>query len=460
MSDEMLSQEEINALLQGASGELDVEDESDDEIEESLEEEISSEEESYEPEDSEEPQEPEEPEVVEDSSEEDVPSQDVSVLLTEVERDALGEIGNISMGTAATTLSTLLNKKVNITTPEVGIVTPEELAKEYQAPLVAVDVGYKEGLEGFNVMLLKSSDAIVITDLMMGKAEVDRDREVTEMDLSAVGEAMNQMMGSSSTSLSSMLDKRIDIKPPIAEFVTIEEGTKTLSLLKSNEPLIKISFRMVIEGYLDSNIMQLVPIEFGKNIVRRAMGWDDDDVEEANENIKEANKMKEDKAQEEEVHQESTPVVETKTQQQEATVQSKPVEEPQDMYYNTERQDEQRVQHVQQVQSQEPAQEPVAVSKPQFESFDTGPQVSDQLKLDLVGDIPVELTVELGRTNKKIGEILEFGIGTVIDLDKLVGEPLNIFANSKLLAKGEVVVIDDNFGVRLTEIDSEKQKII
>lgn len=379
-------------------------------------------------------------ENIEEDHSEDMEFHDLDDLLTDMEKDTLGEIGNISMGTAATTLSTLLNQKVNITTPTVTITSSEELSNEYPIPFVAIDVSYREGLKGSNVLILHTDDVKVITDLMMGKDGVDTDRELTELDLSAVGEAMNQMMGSASTSLSEMLDKKIDIEPPKSLEITFSEGKEKVDLLKEESPIIKISFRMEIGDYIDSNIMQLVPIEFGKEMVAQILG-STNIGEKQSEDV--SNLLVEE------------PIVETFVDE---PIVEKAIEEP-----VRERQVEPRIQEERKYR-QEPVRqaavdEPVIVSKPVFQSFAESDNIYEG-EIDLVGDIPVEITVELGRTHKKIGEILEFGMGTVIELEKLVGESLNIYANGKYIAKGEVVVIDDNFGVRLTEIDKNQKQII
>lgn len=411
MSDGMLSQEEIDALLKGD----DILSDDSNEIEE-----IESEENDEMEIDS---------KKSENDNREETSNKDYSNVLTAIEIDALGEVGNISMGTAATTLATLINKKVNITTPTVEVTTADILAQEYEAPLVAVDVSYSEGLKGSNIMLLKTDDVKVITDLMMGKEEIDKDRELTEIDLSAVSEAMNQMMGSSATSLSSMLGKQIDIQPPIAEKIIFSEGKKKIDLLKDDGPLIKISFRMEIGSYVDSNIMQLIPVRFGKEMIETLMGGVKDNEEEL------------------EIEE---PVIETIKKEVE-------VNEPEIQVNKSKLETEEIKEQNQSKQSINS--DTVLVSKPEFPTFDNQELVNNESEIDLVGDIPVEITVELGRTNKNIGEILEFGVGTILELDKLVGEPLKIFANGKYIACGEVVVIDDSFGVRITEIEKSKKII-
>lgn len=342
-------------------------------------------------------------------------------IITSIEKDTIGEIGNISMGTAATTLSTLLNKKVIITTPRVEVTSTKELSYEYQIPFVAVDVTYKEGLEGSNILMINLDDVKIITDIMMGKDEIDLERELSELDLSAISEVMNQMMGSSATSLSEIFMKKIDIEPPKSYEITVSEGRETLDVLKSKDPIIKVSFKMVVEDLIDSELMQLIPLSFGQEMVESLLG-DSSDIDEDVEEI-------------------SGPTTE------ESIAYSNGSEE---FLHPTAMEESAKVRK----KEDNVEKEHVIIQKPQFETFDTAPDLSYNESIDLVGDIPVEITVELGRTTKKIGEILEYGPGTVLELDKLVGEPLNLYANGKYIAKGEVVVIDDNFGIRITDIDN------
>lgn len=369
MTKDMLSQEEINLLLQGTEEEPEVQEEEYEHVEEEYEH-----------------------------------------VMDEIEKDTLGEIGNISMGTAATTLSTLLNRKVLITTPKVTVTSTKKLAYEHPIPFVAVDVKYKEGLQGSNILMVRTDDVKIITDIIMGKDEIDTERELTELDLSAISEVMNQMMGSASTSMSEILSKRIDIEPPHSYEVTVSEGRKTLDVLNTDDPIINISFKMVVEDLIDSELMQLIPLDFGQELADTLLGRSFTDVIDE-------------------------PI--------EAEVKHEPKHRE---VSNKKPSMEGKVNNVQKEQ--------VIVKKPEFETFDIEEDVSYNESIDLVGDIPVELTVELGRTIKKIGEILGYGPGTVIELDKLVGEPLNIYANGKYIAKGEVVVIDDNFGIRITDIDN------
>lgn len=347
-------------------------------------------------------------------------------VLTEIEIDTLGEIGNISMGTAATTLSTLLNRKVSITTPHVSITTTDKLAEDYPIPFVAIDVSYKEGLEGSNILILNTDDVKIITDIMMGKDAYDTEREISELDLSAVSEAMNQMMGSVCTSLSEMFAKKIDIEPPKSMEITFKEGKERIELLRTDLPIIKVSFKMVVEDIINSSIMQLIPIEFGKSIVEALMG----------------SSVSEEAIDLDSISAALTDSIETQAEKH-APIDVSTVDKDRGINYNISK-----------------SEEKVAVQKPVFQSFQETSHEPFNTSIDLIGDIPIEITVELGRSHKKISDILELGQGSVIELDKLVGEPLNIYANGRFIAKGEVVVIDDSFGVRVTEIDSSSKKIV
>ena len=193
--------------------------------------------------------------------------------LTAAERDAVGEIANINMGTAATTLSTLLNHKVTITTPRVSYVTMNELSEQYDRPCVFIHISYIDGIDGNNILILKEQDVKIITDLMMGGDGSNTDGELSELHLSAISEAMNQMMGSAATSLSSMLEKKVDISPPSASLVDLNDtidDDKIVSFL--DDEIVQISFDMKIGDLVDSQIMQLYPFDFARDLYQKFMG--------------------------------------------------------------------------------------------------------------------------------------------------------------------------------------------
>ncbi len=350
--------------------------------------------------------------------------------LSSQEKDALGEIGNISMGTSATTLFTLLGQKVLITTPKVSVTTWDEMQKEYSSQMVAVRVEYTKGLVGTNLLLMNENDVKIITDLMMGGDGTNTAGDLTDLHLSAISEAMNQMVGSSATSMSSMFGNRIDISPPKAFTMNFDTDNPYAVFQNDMDKFVKISFRMEIGNLIDSEIMQLLPISFSKELVTNLLNMDVGGSSAA-------------------------PAPEKKTQQAAPPSQPKPaqpsVETPQmssnDMYgamdadagysrsYEAPRQ-----------------REHVNVQPAQFQSFDDSRIMIEKKNISLIMDVPLQVTVELGRTHKLIREILEFGPGSIIELDKLAGEPVDIMVNGKAIAKGEVVVIDESFGVRITDI--------
>lgn len=341
--------------------------------------------------------------------------------LTEEEKDAIGEIGNISMGTAATTLFTLLNKKVTITTPRVSETTMEALAEEFKDPSVLINITYKVGIEGVNFLILHEQDVKIITDLMMGGDGTKTSSELNDLHLSAISEAMNQMIGSSSTSLSEMLGKKIDISPPEAYHDQISELDYAQFGVTKQDQVVKISFRMTVGDLIDSEIMQVLPVQVAKQMVSTLFSG---------------------KKAPEPAPAQSAP----KAQKSDA----KPVEEKpaaksapqQGAYYYEEENSRSSV-----------SAEKVNAVPLQFENFDSNSsQMYYNNDIDLIRDVPLEITVELGKTGKKINEILDFGVGTVIELDRLVGEPLDVLANGKRIAKGEVVVVDENYGIRITDI--------
>ncbi len=353
--------------------------------------------------------------------------------LSDAERDAVGEIANINMGTAATTLSTLLNNKVTITTPRVSYVTINELSQQYDRPCVFIHISYIEGIDGNNVLILKESDVKIITDLMMGGDGTNIDGELTELHLSAISEAMNQMMGSAATSLSSMLEKKVDISPPSASLVDLNDTIEdTMISTFLEDQIIQVAFDMKIGDLVDSQIMQLYPFDFARELYNRFIG------------------DKESSAPESTAAPAPEPAAPAPAQQPAmgAAPQAAPQMQPQ--------MGVPQMMDPSMMQMQQPYMMPVQnvnVQPAQFQPFNAGiSPLLQQENIDLIMDVPLEVTVELGRSNKSIKEILDFAPGTIIELNKLAGEPVDVLVNGKFVAKGEVVVIEENFGIRLVEI--------
>ncbi len=367
----------------------------------------------------------------------DSSSASTSELLSAEERDAVGEISNICMGTAATTLYSLVNQKVVITTPVVEVTNWDKLVNDYAKPCVFINIFYKEGIDGNNVLILKEDDVKVITDLMMGGDGLNPAPELTELHFSAICEAMNQMMGSSATSLSSMLNCKIDISPPEADLVDMAgeiNSAKVSSFM--NKDFVRVTFKMTIGDLVDSTIMQLYPIDFSKELFTRFSGGD----------IKE----------------------EVKEEPKQAAPQPAPTPAPEQSAMNQPNMGQPMMgqpmmgmpmmgQPMMGMPMMGMPQQDVNVQNVQFQAFNPmANPILQQENIDLIMDVPLEVSVVLGRTRKTIKEILEFAPGTIIELDKLAGEPIDVMVNQKLVAKGEVVVIEESFGIRITEIIKEK----
>lgn len=350
----------------------------------------------------------------------DEKKEEETLELTELESDTIGEIANISFGSSATALSSLLGQKVDITTPTVSVINYSMLEEEFVLPYVAIKVEYTQGLQGMNLLVIKQSDAAIIADLMLGGDGVSPSEELSDIHLSAVQEAMNQMMGSAATSMSSVFNRKVDISPPTIDLMDIQQQTGVDNIPESNT-LIKVAFQLKVGELIDSEIMQVLPYEFSKELVATLLNGDSEEA----------------------AVEEAAPTVEEKPAPTPPPAQpTAAVEQPQAPARPA------------------PPKREIAVEQAQFASFDA-PSLSEgeSHNLNMLMDIPLQVTVELGRTKRSVKEILEMSSGSIIELDKLAGEPVDILVNNRLIANGEVVVIDENFGVRITDVLSPKERI-
>ncbi|MDR1913281.1 MAG: flagellar motor switch phosphatase FliY [Clostridiales bacterium] len=375
------------------------------------------------------------------SSESSVPQD----IFTNEQKDILGEVGNITMGTAATTLFALLNQKVLITTPNVLMLNWRQLSDRYDRPCVGVRVDYKFGLQGTNVLVLKERDVRIISSLMMGgDGIVPDDGKLTELDLSAIGEAMNQMVGSAATSLSGMIQRTIDIDTPQAFVLEFDDDDLFFDTVgySPDDTIVCIAFKMEIGTLINSELVQVFPFNFAMDVI---------------ETMSEVSKAQNEKT--ESIQTATSPNSTSATQAPappSASSAQAPAAEaeasvpagmnPQTSYQPSYQNPQQTAQNVN-------------VQPVTFQNFDQGALMQQKENIDIIMDVPLEVSVELGRTRKKIKEILEFSPGSVIELDKLAGEPIDILVNGKFVAKGEVVVIDENFGIRVTDIISVDKRI-
>ena len=349
--------------------------------------------------------------------------------LSDIEKDAIGEVANISMGTSATTLFSLVNRKVNITTPVVEMCNWQDVLNDYERPCVFIQIKYTVGLNGTNILVLKEHDVKVITDLMMGGDGTNVDGELSDLHLSAISEAMNQMMGSSSTSLSSMLGKTIDISPPEASLVDLHsKEPRELSPFLVDR-FVKISFRMQIDDLVDSTLMQLYPLDFAKSVYETFMAQQMGSIAAA------------------EPAPAPAPAAPAPTP---APAPDMGMQQPMGMPMGGM---DMSMQQQMGMPPQGYGMPNVNIQPAQFQNFAQGQgEMVSAESIGLIRDVPLEVTVELGRTSKSISDILEFAPGTIIELDKIAGEPIDVLVNGKFVAKGEVVVIEESFGVGIMEI--------
>ena len=478
--DGMLSQDEINALLQG----MDLSDTADSGASPET------------------PQDSSSAENTDNAYVKDVaPTVGEEEGLTDVEKDAIGEVANISMGSSATTLYSLVNRKVNITTPVVTLATWKTLLDSYEKPCVFIQIKYTKGLDGTNILVLKEHDVKVITDLMMGGDGTNTEGELGELHLSAISEAMNQMMGAAATSLSTLLQTVIDISPPessLFDLTEVKDGKEISPFLGGT--FVKISFRMQIDDLVDSTIMQLYPIDFARKLVETF-------INTQMANIDEVTEKKPEQPENDTTAQIPAPGTDNQTQMNNTNLNGmnqmgnmgmNGINQMGNMGMNDMNQmNNMGMNGMNQMGSMGmngmnqmgkmgmngmnqmgnmgmngmnqmgnmgmnsmnqmgmmgmPGQN-VNVQPAQFQSFSNDNMgTTGQENIGLIKDVPLEVTVELGRTTKSISDILDFSPGTIIELDRIAGEPIDVLVNGKFVAKGEVVVIEESFGVRITEI--------
>ena len=327
--------------------------------------------------------------------------------LDEAERDTIGEVGNICMSSAATTLSLLLSRPVQITTPLVEIVSEEEVRAQFNAPAVIVSIDYTEGLDGRNVFLLSIRDASVVADLMMG-GEGTPSEELSELHTSAIAEAMNQMMGSASTAMAEMAGRRVDISAPQIQILDLSVDA-SFEELGITSAMVRTSFQLRVGELLDTTLMQLMPIEFARVLVDGLM------------------------------HPAAPAAPAAPAPDAPAPVAEAPAD------------DDSRHLHA---LPAPPVAQPVT-----FPSLDDVPANPGGSDISLLLDVPLQVTVELGRTQLRIRNVLELVPGSIVELDKLAGEPVDVLVNGKPIARGEVVVIDEEFGVRITDVASHAKRL-
>ena len=429
-------------------------------------------------------------------------------LFSPMQIDALGEMMNISLGSSATAVSNMLDHRVDITTPKVTVVPIDEFTIGNLEPAIGVEIKYVEGLDGSNIMLLRRSDVKVIVDILMGSETPDEEFELNELTISAVCEVMNQMMGAAATAMSDFLGFPVNISTPSSFELEDLPNFKAEHLPQGTETLVVVRFALKIEDALESEFMNILSVELSRKILAGlGMGDDGGLAEEpapapapAPEPAPAASSGGDHKMSQEEIEAmlsgggaapEPAPAAssggEHKMSQEEieamlaggaAAAPPPPPPQPQ------------------QPPVQPPMQPPVPPAMPEgaqpyangymnyppmYYPYPYPPQPPAQVapdpkviptqpvpmkeleamqslgkeqaeNLELIMEVPLQVTVEIGRTQRKVQDILEYTKGSLVVLDKLAGDQVDLFVNGKCIARGDVVVIDDNFGVRITEI--------
>ncbi len=362
-------------------------------------------------------------------------------IFSDMERDVIGEVMNISLGSSATSLSTLLGKRVEITVPRVNVIEAVDFNYENLEPAIGVEINYIEGLNGVNLMIWKRMDAKAIIEILLGQTISDDEFEMDEINTSAICEVMNQMMGSAATALSDFLGKAINISTPLA--YEIDNKTEFRSKYFTEEDVIvAVSFDLFIEGSVKSQFVNVMPVALAREIISNFLKGaempSNDEKESLINHAGESEDSNKSEVADEEVKKPAN-VIEG-DDDKDIYIEEKPVKsnEPR------------------KVKQKQKQQAPVNVRPVKINEFSEDEEDSfsqEQLSnLELIMSVPLEISVEIGKTKRQIKEILEFSQGTIIELDKQAGALVDIIVNGQLIAKGEVVVVNDNFGVRIAEI--------
>lgn len=416
--------------------------------------------------------------------------------LTPMEMDALGEVMNISLGSSATAVSNMLDHRVQITTPKVSVSDVESFSLGELQPAIGVEIRYISGLEGSNIMLLKRSDVKVIVDILMGSETPDDEFELNDLTISAVCEVMNQMMGAASTALSDFLGKPVNISTPESFELTDFDQFKQDHFPADDGRCVIVAFSLNIEGVLESRFINVMSMKLARELLQ---GLDiDEDPEPQRENASAASD-REEMGQPMNTQQQTTPQIpevppdllaDRKLSQDEIgrLVEAARAEQEQASASSpggTQPSRQVPPQPPEQIPPQPGAQVPPAGAYPippygqympgyypfpyypgpvdpkvvnarpaELPHLPDGERPKEQQgeNLNLLMSVPLEVSVEIGRTHKKVQDILAFTKGSLVVLDKLAGDQVDLFVNGQCIARGDVVVIDDNFGIRITEV--------
>lgn len=422
----------------------------------------------------------------------------------DMELDAIGEIMNISLGASATAVSTMLGTKVNITTPVVRVLASEEFEFRKLEPAVGVEIAYTEGLEGSNIMMFRRNDVRVIVGMLMGAEIPDEEFEMNEINVSAICEVMNQMMGSSATALSEFLGNPVNISTPVSFPVESEDSFKK-KYFTSDQKMVVVRFSLEIEGKLESEFLNIMSSALAKRLLEPfEVSFKEAEELEKKAAEREKEKQAQEQAQAAAVQPEPAAVQQepaavqpepAAVQQEPAAIQQEPaavqpqpaavqpepvVVQPQPQFQAVPQMGQpvvyqqspdpvmlQLLSQMQQSQAQmmelmkdmknrekQPARENTLIHPINSAQLSSGTEdgIEETANQEMLMKVPLELSVEVGRTKKLVKDILELTQGSLVVLDKMAGEQADLFVNGQCVAKGDIVVVEDNFGIRITEI--------
>ncbi len=364
-------------------------------------------------------------------------------IFNSMELDAIGEIMNISLGSSATAVSNMLNHRVDITTPTVSVVAVEDFTLGNLEPAIAVEIKYVSGVEGSNIMLLKRGDVKTIVDILMGTETPEEEFKLDELTVSAICEVMNQMMGAASTALSDFLGRPVNISTPEPFTLDDLEEFKKTHFQSDNEFLVVVSFKLGITDVLESEFVNVMSPELARELLAGfGLGGEEPEAAAPAPAVEPATVAAPAPVAEPVQAAAPAPVAAPVQAAAPAPVAApvpaampQPQAAPQQVVYYT-----------------EPS--VIHTTPVQLPAFDPAAQLGEAQaqNLDLILSVPLEVSVEIGRTTRRVEEILAFSKGTLVVLDKLAGDQVDVFVNGLCVAHGDVVVIDDNFGVRITDV--------
>ena len=397
-------------------------------------------------------------------------------IFSPMEIDAIGEIMNISLGSSATAVSNMLDHRVDITTPSVSVVPIEEFTLGELEPAIGIEIKYVSGLEGSNIMLLKRHDVKTIVEILMGTEISDEEFEFNDLTISAVCEVMNQMMGAASTALSDFLGRSVNISTPQSFTLDDLDQFEREHFQYDSGMVVVAKFMLSIENVLKSEFVNVMSVDLARELIA-GFGVDLSDGEgkgaKSEEEVKPEPSTGRAKLSQEEIERlmsggapSAPPPASSgsgKLSQEEieqlmsgmapSAAQAAPPRQPEPQQSSA-----RPYEAAGQYMPAPPAYagEPRVINtKPvQLPPLDVADKIGQEQaqNLELIMSVPLEVSVEIGRTRRKVEDILTFSKGSLVVLDKLAGDQVDLFVNGLCVARGDVVVIDDNFGIRITEV--------